>query len=89
MVFSLLNRDGLINTVYLITPDDMSSLHATISPHLEKRIDWDHEGVDRDLNEIADHMLDWEEKLSAHLKLTAMDIHDIKAIHANNPVLQR
>jgi hypothetical protein len=34
-------------------------------------------------------MLDWEEKLCAHLGLTAVDAHDIKAKHPNNPELQR
>jgi hypothetical protein len=52
-------------------------------------LDWDHDGVDRDLNGIAHHMLDWEEKLCTHLGLTAVDTHDIKAKHPNNPELQR
>ena len=38
---------------------------------------------------ICPHMLDWEEKLCTHLGLTAVDIHDIKARHQNNPELQR
>ena len=40
-------------------------------------MDWGHEGVDKDLNEIADQMIEWEEKLSAPLGLTGVDIHDI------------
>ena len=52
-------------------------------------MDWDNEGMDSDLNEIALHMLGWEEKLSTHVGLTAVDIHDIKVEHANNPILQR
>ena len=58
-------------------------------PHLEWQLDLGHGGVDRDLNEIADHSLDWEEKLSAPLGLTAIDISDIKTIHQNKPALQR
>ena len=67
----------------------MSSLSPCVHPLLERQLDWDHGGVDVDLNEIADHMLDWEERLSAHLELTRIDINDIKEIHSNRPPLQR
>lgn len=67
----------------------MSSLPASARPHLELQLDWGHEGVDRDLIEIAHHMLDWEEKLCPLLGLSAVDCHDIKAIHLSNPELQR
>jgi hypothetical protein len=56
---------------------------------LDQQLDWDHEGVDRDLNKIAYHMLDWEEKLGTYLGLTVVEVHDIKAKHPNNPELQR
>ena len=59
----------------------LSSLPSTAHIHLGKELDWDNEGVDRDLNEIAYVMLEWEEKLSAPMKLTDIDIHDIKANH--------
>ena len=52
-------------------------------------MDWGNEGVERDLSEIADHMLHWEERLSTHLGLTAIEISDIKEIHLREPVLQR
>ncbi len=58
-------------------------------PHLEYQLDRDSEGVDRDLSEIAHHMLDWEVKLSTHLKLTEVDIYDIKHKHPMEPELQR
>ncbi len=67
----------------------MSTLPESVHPHLEMQLDWDHEGVDSDLNEIAHVMLDWEGRLSAHLGLTDVDIHDIKEIHPNKPSLQR
>ena len=67
----------------------MSSLPANVQPLLKKQLDWDNNGVDRDLIEIAHHMLHWEEKLCSHLRLTAVDVHDIKAKHPNNPELQR
>ena len=60
-----------------------SSLPASALPHLDQQLNW------TDLTEIAHHMLDWEEKLCTHLGLTAVDIHDIKAKHQNNPKLQR
>ena len=67
----------------------MSSLPACARPHLERQLDWGHEGVDKDLSEIADHMIKWEEKLAAPLGLTEVDIDDIKAVHRDSPPLQR
>lgn len=66
-----------------------SRLPAGAWPHFKQKLDWDNEGVDRDLYEIAHHLLNWEEKLSTHLELTATDISDIRDIHMNNPALQR
>ena len=67
----------------------MSTLPASACPHLELQLDWGHGCVEIDLCEIAHHMLDWEEKLSTHLGLTLVDIHEIKAIHIGNPPLQK
>jgi hypothetical protein len=67
----------------------VSSLPASVHPYLEKQLDWDHEGVDRDLNEIAHYMLNWEEKLRIHLGLTVVDVHDIKDKYPSKPELQR
>ena len=67
----------------------VSSLPPPSRPHLEREIDYENDGVDKDLNEIAHHMIDWEEELSAHLELTQVDIHDIKAIYRDSPALQR
>ena len=68
----------------------VSSLPACVHPLLEQQLDWDHKGVDRDLNTIADHMLDWEKKLSTPMKLTTIEIHDVnvKFLHSD-PVLLR
>ena len=52
-------------------------------------MDWDHKGVDKDLVEIAYHMLGWEEQLSSLLGLTQVDIHDINKIYFKQPELQR
>ena len=60
-----------------------------MQPYLDKVLDWDQKGVDKDLMEIAHHMLGWEEQLSAPLGLTQVDIHDIKEMHTNKPKLQR
>ena len=68
----------------------VSQLPDNTRPYLSKQLDWEHGGVDKDLNEIADHfLLNWEEKISAHLGLTGTDIHDIKNMHQNKPILQR
>ena len=57
--------------------------------YLDKELDWDHHGVDWHLNEIANKMIDWEAKLSAGLKLTAINIHDLIEKNPKNPELQR
>ena len=67
----------------------MSSLPPNARPHLELQLDHDHEGVDEDLCKIAKYMLGWDEQLSTHLKLTEVDIHDIKAKYKSQPSLQR
>ena len=60
----------------------MSSLvaSANVHPLLEQQLDWDHEGVDKDLI----HMLNWEEKLCSHLGLTEVDRHDIYTLANQN-----
>ena len=55
----------------------METLPASARPHLELQLDWGHGGVEIDLCEIAHVMLDWEVKLSTHLGLTEVDVHDI------------
>ena len=65
------------------------SLPTSARPLLEQQLDWDHEGVDRDLIGIAHHMLDWEEKLCSHLGLTVVDVHDIKEKNSGKPEFQR
>ena len=67
----------------------VSTLPASARPHLEQLLDWGHGGVDKDLCEIAHHMLNWEVQLAPHLGLTSTDISDIKTIYSNNPALQR
>ena len=66
----------------------MSSLPPPARPHLELQLDSGHDGVEKDLHQIAYHMLEWE-KLSAHLGLTAVDISDTKDMYPFKPDLQR
>ena len=58
-------------------PHYVSTLPAGACPHLDLQLDWDNGGVEIDLSQIAHHMLDWELKLSTHLGLTEVDVHDI------------
>ena len=67
----------------------MEILPPSARPHLELQLDWGHGDVEKDLSEIANHMLDWEEKLVTHLELTPIDIHDLKNKYSNEPVLER
>ena len=76
---SLLNFDATKIQLWLLgAMDYVSSLPADARPYLEEQLDWDNEGVDRDLIEIADYMIYWEETLTTHLGLTTVEIHDIK-----------
>ena len=67
----------------------LSSIPATALPYLDNLLDWDQEGVDRHLNRIADAMIEWEENLSIWLGLTEVQIHDLKKIYSQEPVLLR
>ena len=67
----------------------ISSLSSSALLHMDLLLDWDSQGVDNDLNEIAHHMIHWEEDLSSSLKLTKVDIHDVTRKHPYNPELQR
>ena len=57
-------------------------------PYLENELDRDND-IDKDLREIAHHMLDWDSKLATHLKLTEVDISDTKRKYPMDPELQR
>ncbi len=55
--------------------------------YLDQPLDWDN-NVERDLKDIVECMLEWEEKLTSHFNLTPANIHDIKATNAS-PILGR
>ena len=59
-----------------------------VHPHLEYQLDRDND-VETDLREIAHHMLDWDSTLATHLKLSNVDIDDIKCKFSMDPELQR
>lgn len=67
----------------------MATLPASAHPHLKQKLDYDHNGVDTDLIEIANYMVDWEVKLSAPFELTEEDVKDIKHEYKDKPALQR
>ena len=67
----------------------VSSLPAGARPHLELLLDQDNDGVDKDLTEIADLMLECEERFATHLGLTAIDVSNIKHKCRDSLPLQR
>lgn len=72
----------IIEYVKILPPD--------VIPYLDKQLDWDSHGVDKDLNIIADHMIEWEEKqIPMHLKIENNLVHDIKETYKGQPQLQR
>lgn len=78
-------RDHLLITAY---ETYLTKLHPSVNVFLKKRLDWDAGGVDKDLIKIAEHMLNWREKLSGHLELTNVEINDILE-REDAPALQR
>ena len=56
----------------------ISLLPDTAYNHLNEELDYNNKGVDVDLNEIAEDMTEWEERLTSYLGLTRTNIHDIK-----------
>jgi hypothetical protein len=60
-----------------------------VRPYLDKQLDWDNCGVEKDVNAIAHDMLEWEEKLTTGLEMTPTEIHDIKADQKDSAALQR
>ena len=84
--------DTVIHYPLLAAPDIdcyLLSLPAPAHHYLDLQLDSGHGGVEKDLHQIAYYMLDWEEKLSSHLELTAVDISDIKEMQPSKPGLQR
>lgn len=67
----------------------IASLPLDVRPHLDELLDWDNDGVDRDLCKISNKMLEWEGELAPHLGLTQFNIHDIKDKHPRHSLLQR
>lgn len=85
--------NDIINLIVTIISDlDYDAYISSLPPgaklFLDKQLDWDNEGVDKDLSEIADQMLHWEE-ISVYLRLTDIEIHDIKALRRESIRLQR
>lgn len=78
-----------MNVIVPVFQAYVSSLPANALPHLELQLDHDHAGVDTDLCEIADVMLNWDEGLHTHLGLTRVKVHDIKVKYPWDPKLQR
>ena len=54
---------------------------------LQNQLDRDSE-VDKDLSEIAEHMVEWE-NISPKLELSGSEVHDIKEKYQKQPELQR
>ena len=55
---------------------------------LDKMLDFDHDGVQRDLGEIADAMDEWEGKIAEELRLTNVETQRIKDKHPRRLDLQ-
>ena len=67
----------------------MSGLPEAARGYLDEVLDWDHKGVDKDLNQIALYLTDWEENLSTGLEIPYHDIDALKDKYSQKPVLLR
>lgn len=56
--------------------DYVASIPADNRPELEKKVDYQHNGVDKDLSDIAAVLLNWE-GIVPHLNLTEIDVEDV------------
>ena len=55
---------------------------------LDKKVDFEHHGVDRDLHEIAKNMKNWDGDIAPPLGLTPVEISDIQE-SIRKPQMQR
>ena len=84
-------RELASNKIYMFftsVVSDQETLPLCVRPYLERRLDWDHGGVEKDLSEIAKHLDNWKE-VAPHLELDPINISDIEKIHHCEPSLQR
>ena len=65
------------------------SLPVSVRPFLKEVLDWDHGDVDKDLEAIADQMLQWEEKFVTLFELPPQEMEDLKQEMNSTPVLLR
>ena len=56
---------------------------------LKKKLDFQHEGVEKHLAKIADAFADWDINLANLMGLTSIEVGDILAVDVNKPILQR
>ena len=48
-------------------------------PFLKNKLDWDHDGVEKDLTTIAKTISNWEVQFAVKLGLTRTEIEEIRA----------
>ena len=56
---------------------------------LQRKLDFQHGGVEKHLNKIADAFVNWNENLADLMGLTRIERDDILTVYANRPILQR
>ena len=96
-IHTIEHADNIVTHVLLLVSsstdsevmDYLASCNLNSSSHLEKILDWNNKGVEKDLIEIAKHLTEWEEKLVSPLGLTHTEKKDIKVKYAREPELQR
>jgi hypothetical protein len=53
----------------------MSQLAASAHGYLDRQLDWDNRGVERDLHEISKVLVDWKVKLCDHMQLKRHEVY--------------
>lgn len=61
---------------------------SDIDDALDRKIDYDNDGVSRDLGRIADSMREWQGRIAEELDLNSSDVSAIRTKHPDELKLQ-
>ena len=75
------------NTVDRIYQRHFSSIPASNRHKLNKKLDFEREGLNVHLEKIADSMINWREKLATPLELRDVDVHVIMSDNQNQTTI--
>ncbi len=87
--FRIMAESNAVDRRDSIYQEHVSSIPAGNRRKLSKKLDFENEGLDVHLGEIADSMINWREKLATPLGLSEAEVHDIIFSNEKQPILQQ